>query len=146
MNASERRNIWADRIERCLSSDMTIEEWCRLNHIGRSTIYKWMAEFRKTEPGRFACRSSMTSNWIAMTSEAIADARAIVPAAVVSTKPTMITDESIESEPAHASASSSAHPQSACPIRTRIGKIEFAIPPGTAESDIAAVMRAAMSL
>ena len=47
------RNMWAERIERCLSSSMSIERWCKLNHVGRSSLYAWLARFREEEPGRF---------------------------------------------------------------------------------------------
>lgn len=79
MNGAERRCMWADRIERCLASDMPIREWCRLNHVGESSLYKWMARFRKDDPGRFPRRSSIATNWIEVARGSIADSKAIVP-------------------------------------------------------------------
>ena len=48
----DRRNMWAERIEWRLSSSMRIERWCKLNHVGRSSLYAWLARFREEEPGR----------------------------------------------------------------------------------------------
>ena len=46
-----RRDMWAGRIERCLSANMTIKEWCGLNKVSESNLYRWMACFREEEPG-----------------------------------------------------------------------------------------------
>lgn len=62
-----RRNMWAERIERCLSSSMSIERWCKLNHVGRSSLYAWLARFREEELGRFPRRNAATLNWIELT-------------------------------------------------------------------------------
>lgn len=145
MNANERRNMWADRIERCLSSELTIEQWCRLNRICQSSLYKWMAEFRKSEPGRFPRRSSMASNWISVTRDGIADAQAIVPSVAA---PSSATEATSGQDPlfAETGSVSKAVPSSPPAIRALVGTVELAIPPGAHESDIACVMRAAMTL
>ena len=80
MNDAQRRDMWAGRIERCLDSGMTIGEWCGLNKVSPSSLYKWMARFREEEPGRFPRRSSKASNWIKVTAGGIADAKAILTA------------------------------------------------------------------
>lgn len=33
MEDAQRREMWAGRIERCLSADMTIKQWCGLNKV-----------------------------------------------------------------------------------------------------------------
>ena len=81
MNDSDRRDMWAGRIERCLAADMTIKEWCTLNKVAESSLYKWMARFREEDPDRFPRRSSEASNWIKMTRCGMSGAVAIVPAA-----------------------------------------------------------------
>ena len=149
MNINERSNMWADRIERCLSSDLSIEQWCHLNHVCRSTLYKWMAEFRKSEPGRFPRRSSVASNWISVTRDGIADTHAIIPSTVpASAAPSRASKPDVrfptpETDDKTVFASQS---PASLPIRALVGNIELAIPPGTHESDIASVMRAAMVL
>lgn len=80
----DRRNMWAERIERCLSSSMSIERWCKLNHVGRSSLYAWLARFREEEPGRFSRRNAATLNWIELTRGGLADSKAIVPAGTFS--------------------------------------------------------------
>lgn len=119
MEDAQRREMWAGRIERCLSADMTIKQWCGLNKVSESGLYRWMARFREEEPGRFPRRSSGASNWIKVTSAGIADA------------------------PGHVDG---VKPAPALPIRVLVGRVELAIPAGSAESDIAAAMRAAASL
>lgn len=46
------------RIERCLAADMTVKEWCSLNKVAESSLYKWMARFHEEDPERFPRRSS----------------------------------------------------------------------------------------
>ena len=72
MDGAQRRGMWASRIERCLSADTSIKEWCRLNKVSESNLYRWMARFREEEPGRFPRRSSEASNWIKVTAGGIA--------------------------------------------------------------------------
>lgn len=69
------RNMWTERIERCLSSSMSIERWCKLNHVGRSGLYAWLARFREEEPGRFPRRNAATLNWIELTRGGLADSK-----------------------------------------------------------------------
>lgn len=58
MDDAQRRDMWAGRIERRLSAGMAIKEWCMLNKVSESNLYRWMARFREEEPGRFPRRSS----------------------------------------------------------------------------------------
>lgn len=58
MDGAQRKGMWAGRIERRLSADTTIKEWCGLNKVSESNLYRWMARFREEEPGRFPRRSS----------------------------------------------------------------------------------------
>lgn len=71
----DRRNMWAERIEWCLSSSMSIERWRKLNHVGRSSLYAWLARFREEEPGRFPRRNAATLNWIELTRGGLADSK-----------------------------------------------------------------------
>lgn len=80
----DRRNMWAERIEWCLSSSMSIERWCKLNHVVRSSLYAWLARFREEEPGRSPRRNAATLNWIELTRGGLADSKAIVPAGTFS--------------------------------------------------------------
>lgn len=123
MDGAQRRGMWASRIERCLSADTTIKEWCRLSKVTESNLYRRMARFREEEPGRFPRRSSKASNWIKITAGGIADAKAIVPAAKAG-----------EPEPAGPAIGGEA--AAALPIRALVGRVELAMPAGAAGSVI----------
>ncbi len=137
MKESQRRDMWAGRIERCLAADMPVREWCRLNKVAESSLYSWMARFREEEPGRFPARNADASGWMKVTRLGIADAKAIVPAAgaAVATP-----------DPASPGRPADAPRAGASAIRALVGRVELAIPAGSAEPDIAAAMRAAASL
>ena len=57
MKEAERRDMWAGRIERCLASGMAIGEWCSLNKVNKSSLYRWIAVFRDDERPRPSRRS-----------------------------------------------------------------------------------------
>ena len=142
----DRRNMWAERIERCLSSNMSIECWCKLNHVGRSSLYAWLARFREEEPGRFPRRNAATLNWIELTRGGLADSKAIVPADTFS-------DDTAISSIAHAGQqhhdgndAPDACGDASQPICAVANGVRIIVPPGSAESDIACALRAAMSL
>lgn len=48
------RAMRREQVERCLAADMTVKEWCELNHVGESTMYRWMSRFRREEPELFS--------------------------------------------------------------------------------------------
>ena len=153
MNDVERRNMWADRIERCLASSTTIKQWCQLNHVCPSSLYKWMARFREEEPGRFPQRSSVATNWIEVTRDGIADSKALVPAGAhqspeLMAENTLVYPDNTKSRWStdHGFCSQDAGLSAGDPIRVFMGRIELAIPPGSAECDIASVMVAASRL
>ena len=132
-----RRDMWAGRIERCLASGMAIGEWCSLNKVNKSSLYRWLAVFRDEDPGRFAGKNSETSGWVKVARDGIAAAKAIVPAYSAAGQAPADPVERAQG-PAGAGAQ--------MPIRALVGRVELAIPAGAAEADIAAAMRAAASL
>lgn len=54
---------------------MSIERWCKLNHVGRSSLYVWLARSREEEPGRFPRRNAATLNWIELTRGGLVDSK-----------------------------------------------------------------------
>ena len=53
MKKDNQRRMRREQIERWLASeDMSVDEWCIRNHIGRSTFYRWLAIFREEEARR----------------------------------------------------------------------------------------------
>ena len=58
-----------EQVVRCLSTTMTIKDWCALNGVPQSTMYGWMSRFRKEEPELFESPSS--GEWIELSREAV---------------------------------------------------------------------------
>lgn len=75
-----RRDIWAGRIERCLASGMAIGEWCSLNKVSKSSLYRRLAVFRDERLDRFAGKNSEAFGWVAAMRDGIAATKAVVPA------------------------------------------------------------------
>lgn len=129
MNNKDLRELRRNQVELCLSSGLSIAEWCRLNHIASSTLFYWIGKFRDEEPDGFgASAKSQTSNWIELSKEEIALKRAIVPLS----NPNPV---SLPLEPARQE-----------PIRAHVNGIDIAIPTGTSQEDIACVFQAVLAL
>lgn len=139
MDPTTRRNNWREIIERCLRSGLPVNRWCELNKVAPSTLYSWMAKFRKEEAELF--ESQNTSEWIEITKEKLGLSVALTQ----STKDTAVVGT-------HAILKASnpekhqAPTQSAPDIRARIGSVEISITSGSEQADIEAVFKAAMSL
>lgn len=116
-----------EQVERCLATTMTVKDWCRLNKVPESTMYAWMARFRKEDPGMFD--DLRAGEWIELSRGAIAGRTAIerAPAAPSGTAP---------ADPGG--------PRGA--IVVRVNGADVAVPPGADEHDVAAVLRAVASL
>lgn len=44
------RERWRTAAERLLATDMGVDEWCALNHVSSSALYRRLAWFRDNEP------------------------------------------------------------------------------------------------
>ena len=51
---TQNRALRGEQVERYLATDMTVKEWCGLNHVSESTMYRWMAVFHREGLGMFA--------------------------------------------------------------------------------------------
>ena len=144
----ERRNMWAGRIERCLDSGMAVKRWCELNHVSKSSLYNWMARFREEEPGRFPRRNAATTDWLEITRGGLADARAIVPAASGAPQVESAAAPAAESNgrPLRDGEAADCPQAGGQPICAIANGVRILVPPGSAEPDVACVLRAAMSL
>lgn len=138
----DRRNMWAERIERRLSSSMSIERWCKLKV--KSVCMVGQVQGRRAGP--FLRRNAATLNWIELTRGGLANSKAIVPAGTFS-------DNTAVSSIAHAGQqrhdgndASDACGDAGQPICAVANGVRIIVPPGSAESDIACALRAAMSL
>ena len=126
-----------EQVERCLSTTMTIKDWCALNGVPESTMYGWMSRFRKEEPELFESPSS--GEWIEVTREAIAAQTALAkPCASV------VAKEEAGNLAAVQNGHAGAHDASA--IVVSMNGAAVAVPAGSAEADIATVLRAVASL
>lgn len=123
-----------EQVERCLSTTMTVKDWCALNGVSKSTIYSWMSKFRKEEPALFDEPTS--SQWIELTRDSIAAKTALVKADTVS-------DEACDSD--HPGQGSVLAPDARAIIVSMNGAA-IAVPAGSKEGDVAAVLRAVASL
>ena len=137
MTPQERRAMRREQVERCLSTTMTIKDWCALNGVPESTMYGWMSRFRKEEPELF--EKPNAGEWIEVTREAIAAQTALAkPCASV------VVKEEAGNLAAVQSGHAGAHDASA--IVVSMNGAAVAVPAGSAEADVATVLRAVASL
>ena len=134
MNLDERKNQWRDKIERCLSSGMPIKRWCELNKVAPSSLYAWMARFRKEQSDLLPEQTA--TEWIEITKESLANSVAMVPTTAKTNLETHRTT-TMPTKPLT---------QSTKMICAYVNGIELSISSGCEESDISAVFKAAMSL
>lgn len=139
MTDKERRDLRRGQVERFLSTTMTMTDWCKLNHVAPSTMYMWMSRFRKQEPEMFA--GQRASDWIELSREAVSAKTALAKA-----DPAAPAAEAPVPEGGFHDDSPCAADGGRRAIIVRINGAEVAVPAGTAERDIAAVMRAVASV
>lgn len=139
MDPAARRNMWRDRIERCLASGMPKGRWCELNKVCKSSFYKWAARFRAEEPGLFAANAQ---EWFELSREGIRRQVALAPAARREVAPSS-TERPYDSRVV--APLDGAGDPSAPMLRALVNGIEFAIPSGCAQSDLETAFRAARS-
>ncbi len=130
MTPQERKSMRREQVERCLSADITIKDWCMLNKVAKSTLYAWMARFREEEPELFAKPS--TSEWIELSKESISSRTALAKYSAASVKLT------------HCGEDDTAVYTSSIVVHIR--DADIVIPSGCSEADIASVLKAVASL
>lgn len=126
-----------EQVERCLSTTMTIKDWCALNGVPESTLYSWMARFREEEPGLFGEPSA--SQWVEVTREAIAAKTALARADAAPAAVPAATAE-------RAGAGHGAHAADGRMIVVSVNGAAVAVPAGSAEADVSVVLRAVAAL
>ena len=100
-------------------------------------MYMWMSRFRKQEPGMFA--GQRASDWIELSREAVSAKTALARAEPLTTAQAPTPEDGFCGKAACADDGLRA-------IIVRINGAEVAVPDGSAERDIAAVMRAVASV
>ena len=66
----QNRALRREQVERCLAADMSIKEWCELNRVSESTMYRWRSVFRREEPELFS--DPTQGEWIELSRGSIA--------------------------------------------------------------------------
>ena len=123
-----------EQVERCLSADMTIKEWCALNKVPASTMYAWMARFREEEPELFGGPNA--GGWIELTRESIAGRAALAKrgdAPPPGTTPGPVPPAPDAGPQAHA-------------VVVRMNGADVIVPEGASGPHVASVLRAVASL
>ena len=136
MTPQETRSMRREQVERCLSTTMTIKGWCELNGVPTSTMYYWMAKFRKEEPELFGGPNA--GEWVEVTRESIAARTALAR-----------RDEAAVPTAASVATAAGADPGAAIgptAIIVRINGADVVVPEGVAETRVASVLRAVASL
>ena len=126
-----------EQVERCLSTTMTIKDWCALNGVPESTMYGWMSRFRKEEPDLFEKPSA--GEWIEVTREAIAMQTALA-------KPDVAAIAKEEACNFAAGQNGSMRPHDPSAIVVSMNGAAVAVPAGSAEADVSVVLRAVAAL
>ena len=137
MRVAERKAMRRERIERWLATDgMSVEQWCKLNRMSTSTFYLWLNKFRDEDPAAFGSRPA--PGWVEVAKES---RKGSVALAVVggAGKPVAAATAAAPFADDHAGAG-------IAPIRISANGIGIEFPHGADASDLAAVLKAAMSL
>ena len=135
------------QVEQLLVSGMDVREWCALNRVGRGALYAWLTEFRDTEPELFggyeiAHAGDGHRNWFEHVRNAMAERSAL---ALRGPAPAFAVVESLDLDPP-APGRAPATAASGAPIVVSFNGVTVEVPAGSAEPDVACVIRAVMSL
>lgn len=129
----QNRAMRREQVERCLAADMTIKEWCGLNKVPESTMYRWMSVFRREEPGLFADPSC--GEWIELSRGSIAARTALAVRAEGGSGP--------DCDPP---AAEDRRPEGPGALVVRVNGADVVVPEGVPEPHLAMVLRAVASL
>ena len=131
----QNRALRREQVERCLAADMSIKEWCELNRVSESTMYRWMSVFRREEPELFS--DPTQGEWIELSRGSIAarTALAVRPA-----------DDAPEAgTPAGGDAPTGGN-VAANALVVRINGADVVVPEGVSETHLSMALRAVAKL
>ena len=145
----EKKEQQRQYVERLLESDLSVAEWCEQYSIARNTMYAWVTQFAETEPELFGGRENIVDRskrrWLESTRLNIKGTKqlAVRPAAGVVIVDTLYGEAVL---PATSSTLTTrpTNPQNKISVDLKGASIH--IPPGSAESDISAVLNAVVRL
>lgn len=49
MSKRESKTVWIERIKKCKSSGMRVNEWCKMNHVSGPAYYYWYKRIKDLE-------------------------------------------------------------------------------------------------
>ena len=130
----ERRKMRFEQVERMLNSDVTVAEWCRLNHMAESTMYHWLKIYRESEGD-----NSKRKGWIKIERKEIKDSKALVP----TNTSAPILSNVFPNAACNDSDTSQVHTR---PITIRTNGVEVDVFANTAQQDIKRVLEVVATL
>ena len=130
---TQNRALRREQVERYLATDMTVKEWCELNKVSESTMYRWMSVFRREEPGMFA--DPTRGEWIELSRGSIAARTALAVRAEGGSGP--------DCDPP---AVGGRRPEGQNALVVRVNGADVMVPEGVPEQHLAMVLRAVASL
>lgn len=143
------------QVEQLVASGMGVDQWCRLNKVGKAALYYWMSAFRESDPDIFggyevAHAGDGKRNWYEHVRSALKASTAIEKAEASGVLAANAADPPafavVDVASLAGAAGGSADAAATAPITVRIRGIEVDVPAGCARQDIAAVLSAVASL
>ena len=134
---AQNRAMRREQVERYLATDMTVREWCDLNGVAESTMYRWMSVFRKEEPDLFA--DPTCGEWIELSRGSVAARTALAVRPTEGPRDEGAAERDEEAVECAANVATSA-------LVVRIGGADVVVPEGVAEPHLTMVLRAVASL
>ena len=131
----QNRAMRREQVERCLAADMTVKEWCELNKVSESTMYRWMSVFRREEPGLFS--DPTCGEWIELSRGSITarTALAVRPA-----------DDAPEADRPDDGGEPAGGCVAANALVVRVNGADVVVPEGVSEAHLAMALRAVAAL
>ena len=125
-----------EQVERCLAADMTVKEWCELNHVSKSTMYYWMGRLRREEPELFG--DPTCGEWIELSRGSITARTALAVRAGDAGGDARGCEGIPRPMPVDADAAGA--------VVVRLNGADVVVPDGAAEPHLSMVLRAVASL
>ncbi len=129
----QNRALRREQVERYLATDMTVKEWCQLNHVGESTMYRWMSVFRREEPGMFA--EPTCGEWIELSRGSMAARTALA-----------VRPDDDAAGPGAEAANDTSRADVASALVVRVNGADVVVPEGVSETHLSMVLRAVAKL
>ena len=131
---AQNRALRREQVERFLATDMTVREWCELNKVSESTMYRWMSVFRREEPDLFA--DPTCGEWIELSRGSVAARTALA----------VRPDDDAAGSEAEAADDGASRADVASALVVRVNGADVVVPEGVSGRHLAVVLRAVAAL